>query len=272
MAEASIHPTAVIGPEAEIPAGVTVGPYVVIEGKVRLTEGVEVHPHAFLKGPLVVGAGTRIHHGAVVGHDPQDVAWGGETGGTVVGERCEIREYATIHASTSFERKTAVGDEVYMMAYSHVGHDCQVGTGVTMASTCFLSGHVVVEDGVNFSGGVYIHQFCRIGRLAMISALSAANQDIPPFLIVGGRPARVLSINRVGLKRAGISVEARDELKTAYRRLFHRGVEGMHDTAEALLAQGPDECVAHLCRFILESERGVCTAPDAKTGRHPGLD
>jgi UDP-N-acetylglucosamine acyltransferase len=272
MSEASIHPTAIVGDDVEIASGVSVGPYAVIEGAVRLGEDVEVHPHAYLKGPLEVGRGTRIHHGAVVGNDPQDLRWSGETGGTIVGERCEIREYATIHAATALERRTILGDEIYMMAYSHVGHDCQVGNGVTMASTCFLSGHVHVEDLVVFSGGVYIHQFCRVGRLAMISALSAANQDIPPFMIVGGRPARVLSINRVGLKRAGFTVEARDQLKQAYRRLFHRGTEGMHEAASNLAEVTTEEGVNHLCRFILESERGICSMVDAKTGTHPGLE
>jgi UDP-N-acetylglucosamine acyltransferase len=266
-----VHPTAIVDPRAILAPGVVGGAYSVIEGVVELGRDVAVHSHAFLKGPLWVGEGTTIHHGAIVGADPQDLTWGGETGGTVLGARCTIREYASVHTATAIERRTVLGDEVYMMAYSHVGHDCQVGNGVTMASTCFLSGHARVEDHVTFSGGVYIHQFCRVGRLAMISALSAANQDIPPFTIVGGRPARVLAINRVGLKRAGVLVESRDALKQAYKALFRRDGTGMRDTCNQLLEGEPDEIVAHLARFILDSERGVCSEVDAKTGQQPGL-
>lgn len=266
----TVHPTAIVDPRAEIAAGVEVGPHATIEGEVRLGAGTRVGAGAHLAGPLEVGEECQIFSGAVVGFPPQDRSWKGESAGTVLGNRAVVREYATIHRATGTDHPTTVGEDLYIMAYGHIGHDCIVGQGVTIASTCFLSGHVQVEDRATFSGGVYIHQYCRVGTLAMLGALTASNQDIPPYVIAVGRPAQVAGLNRVGLKRGGLTVEERNALKEAYRRLF-RSDEPRAAACQALLEADPPPAVAHLARFILDSTRGVASAPDQKKRAHPGL-
>jgi len=251
-----IHPTAVIDPQAQIASDVEIGPYAVIEGPVRIGRGTRVWPHAYLTGRLEIGEQCQIHPGAVVGHvhqalrEPQD-------GGVRIGDRVIIREYATIHRASQEGVWTTIGSDTLLMGFAHVAHDCTVGARVIIANGALVAGHVTVEDKAVLSGHVTVHQFVRIGTLAMIGGLARVNKDVPPYFLVKG-DSEVWSINRIGLKRAGISLATQSKIREAYRLLYRSGL----NTTQALKAiQGLDgvpQEVNHLVRFVQDSQRGIC--------------
>lgn len=256
---AEIHPTAVVHPGAELGPGVRVGAFAVIGAGVRLSEDVEIGPHAVLEGPLEVGARCRIFAGAVVGYPPQDLKWRPDTpSGVRIGAGTIVREYTTIHRATTPEGWTTIGRDCYLMAQSHVAHDCQVGDGVILTGFTGLTGFVEVGDRAVISGLTGIHQFVRIGTLAMVGGCSRLPQDVPPYFVVEGNPAVVRAVNIVGLRRAGLSPKVRLSLQRAYKLLYRSGhgparaVELIRTTIE------PSAEIDHLCEFIASSKRGIC--------------
>ena len=256
MSTMTIHPTAVIDPQAEIDSDVEIGPYAVIEGQVRVGRGTRIWPHAYLTGRLEIGEDCQIHVGAVVGHLHQALREP-QTGGTRIGDRAIIREYATIHRASQPGAWTAIGSDSLLMGFAHVAHDCQVGQIVIIANGSLVAGHVVIEDKAVLSGHVTVHQFVRIGTLAMVGGLARVNKDVPPYFLVKG-DSEVWSINRVGLKRAGIPLDTRSNIREAYRFLYRAGL----NTTQALKAiqsldPFPQE-LQHLVKFIQESQRGIC--------------
>lgn len=256
MSATMIHPTAVVDPEAQVAPDVEIGPYAVIEGAVRIGAGTKIWPHAYLAAPLEVGRGCQIHVGAVVGHLHQALREP-QAGGVRIGDRVIVREYATVHRASRPGAWTTVGAETLLMGFSHLAHDCSVGSRVIIANGTLLAGHVTVEDRAVISGHVAVHQFVRIGALAMIGGLARVNKDVPPYFLVKG-DSEVWAINTVGLKRAGISPEAQSKIREAYRLLYRAGL----NTTQALKAiQGMEKIPAevhHLVRFIQESQRGIC--------------
>ncbi len=253
-----IHPSAVVHPKTELGAGVRIGPYAVIGEGVRLGDDTEVGPHAVLEGRLDVGPRCRIFAGAAIGGPPQDLKWKpGMPSGVRIGADTVIREYATIHRSSVEEGWTVIGDGCFIMATSHVAHDCRVGNGVVLTSYTGLTGFVEVGDLAFISGLAGIHQFVRIGTLAFVGGCSRIPQDVPPYFLVEGNPAQVRAVNVVGLRRAGVPAEGRLDIQRAYKLLYRSG----HTPAQALERVRRDirssPYIDHLVEFIASSKRGI---------------
>lgn len=261
-----IHPTAIIDSAAEIGADVEIGPYAVLEGPVRVGDGCRIMAHAWVGGDTSLGKGCVVHPFAALGGLPQDFSYDSGTmrSGLQVGERAVFREGVTVHRSARDGGKTIVGNDVYMMACSHVGHDANIGDNVTMANSALLAGYVVVCDRAFISGNVSIHQHVRIGRFAMIGASSFVSQDIPPFCTVQGVPARVVCINNIGLKRNGFDQDRRSLVKTMFRMLYRQGL-ALSAVLEKLDALGGEDAMC-LAEFLRGSKRGIAA------GRGAGRD
>lgn len=256
MSTLTIHPTTVIDPEAEIAPDVEIGPYAVIEGPVRIGQGTKIWPHAYLAAPLEIGQDCQIHIGAVIGHMHQAIREP-QAGGVRIGDRTVIREYATVHRASHVGGWTTIGSDTLLMGFSHIAHDCTIGAKVIIANGTLIAGHVTIEDRAVLSGHVAVHQFVRIGTLAMIGGLARVNKDVPPYFLVKG-DSEVWSINGVGLRRAGFSDDVRGKIREAYRLLYRAGL----NTTQALkaiqaLGDLPQE-VHHLVRFVQQSHRGIC--------------
>jgi UDP-N-acetylglucosamine acyltransferase len=253
-----VHPTAVVHPKTELGAGVRIGPYAVVGEGVQLGDGVEVGPHAILEGRLEVGPRCRIFAGAVIGYPPQDVKWTpGTRSGVRIGADTVIREYVTVHRSSVEDGWTLIGEGCFLMATSHVAHDCRVGDGVVLTSYSGLTGFVEVGDRAFISGLAGIHQFVRIGTLAFVSGLSRLPQDVPPYFLVEGNPAQVRGVNIVGLRRAGVPAEARLALQRAYKLLYRSG-HAPGPALERVRAEiEPSPWIDHLVEFIASSKRGI---------------
>lgn len=253
----SIHPSAIIAQGAEVGSGVEVGPFVIIEEGVKVGAGCRLRARAHLCPGTVLGRNCDIHMNAVIGHLPQDFAYKGEPVGAVLGDGVVVRENATIHGSVG-HAPTLVGDNCYLMVGSHVAHNCKLGRGVLLANGALLAGHVTVEDAAFVSGNVVIHQFVRVGRLAMLSGGSRFGMDVPPYLIGDGVNA-VTTLNKVGLRRAAsLTEEDRAEIKSAFRILYRSGLD-LKEALERLRAEFKTPAVAHWVEFLsAPSRRGFC--------------
>ena len=220
----NIHPTATVHTGAEIDDDVEIGPFSVIGDQVKLAGGVKVHAHVVIEPYVHVGAHTEIFPGAILGGPPQDRKFKRETSYLVLGENNIIRECVTLHRAAGEGQETRIGDNNLIMAYSHIGHNCQLGSYITMANMVGISGHATIEDRVTIGGFVGIHQFVRIGKLAMLGGYSKVVQDVPPYMMADGRPCKVLDLNIIGLRRSGVAASTRSELKQAYKLLFRSNI------------------------------------------------
>jgi UDP-N-acetylglucosamine acyltransferase len=250
-----IHPTAIIDPVACLASDVTVGPYTVIDGPVTLGPGCRVGPQAHLIGPLTLGANNIIHTGAVLGEQPQHLKFTDPPTAVVIGDGNVFREHVTVHAGTK-PAGTRLGDNNYLMVNSHVAHDCKLGDGVILANGALLAGHCSIADGAFFSGNCAIHQFSQIGRLAMISGGATLSKDLPPFFMAEGRN-RVVGVNVVGMRRAGLSVDQITAVREAYRILFLQRKVLPAAVEQIERALGHSDVVAELLAFIRGSTRGI---------------
>jgi UDP-N-acetylglucosamine acyltransferase len=215
-----IHPTALIAPGARLADDVEVGPYVIIDDHVSIGSGTKIMAHAVVRAHTTIGERNQIHMGAIIGHDPQDLAFDPEVESYVrIGNDNIFREYCTIHRGTKQDSATCIGDNNFLMVNVHVAHNVQIGNRVIIANNTLLSGYVKIYDRAFLSGGVAVHQFCSIGKLAMLSGQSGVSQNVPPFVIALGRNS-VEGLNLVGLRRAGVSSEAIREIKEAYGLMY----------------------------------------------------
>jgi UDP-N-acetylglucosamine acyltransferase len=249
-----IHPTAVIGKRVSISASTDVHPYVVIEDDVQIGLDCEIGAHAVIKRFTRIGARNHIYEHAVLGGEPQDVKFKGEQSYLEIGDDNLIREFCTFHRANGAEETTRIGSRNFFMVGVHVAHNCVIGDDNIFANEVALAGHIVIEDHVFLSNNVGAHQFVRLGRYAMIGGKSKIVQDVLPFFITDGNPARLRGINSVGLRRAGFSDDARRALKNAYRLLFRSGM--LVEDALAQLEKVDNVHVAHLVNFIRDSKRG----------------
>jgi len=215
-----IHPTASIDPSAKIGSDVEIGAYAVVGAEAVIGDGTRLRPHAVIEPYVTIGNSCDIFPGAVLGGIPQDRKFKGEKSFLIIGDNNIIREHVTIHRAAGAGNETRIGDDNLIMAYSHIGHNCRISSGITMANNAGISGYVEVEDRVNFGFAAGVHQFVRIGRLAMIGGYSKVVQDIPPFMMADGRPCKVLDLNVIGLRRSGVSSPVRADLKQAYKLLY----------------------------------------------------
>lgn len=255
MSENRIHPRAWLEEGVRLGRGNEIGPFAVIEAGVELGDGNVIHAHAVLKRGTRLGNRNRVHEHAVLGGAPQDLGFDPATESFLeIGDDSVLREGVTLHRGSRAGAVTRIGDACYLMANVHAAHDCQLGKRVIMATDAALGGHVQVDDGAFISGGVMVHQFTRIGRLAMLGGNAKVIQDVLPFCLVDGVPARVRGLNLVGLKRAGFDRDALRELKRAYRSLFRAGAH--RDEALAALSASPSEQVREWAAFIESSRRG----------------
>ena len=262
----SIHPTVIIDETAHIDDNVSIGPYVVVGPNVQIASGVKIGAHAIVSGPTQIGQDCQIFPHAVIGGDAQDKKFKGEEAFLKIGQRNTFREFATINRGTA-GGSTVIGDDNLFMAYTHVAHDAVIGNHCVFANSANIAGHVRIEDNVVLGGLVGVHQYCRIGRCAMVGGGGMAAQDVPPFTIGQGDRARLFGLNIVGLRRNGFSLDVVNALKGAYRELFHQGLPlriALEQVRE-VYAEVPE--VMELVTFIEASTRGICrsagTAPNA---------
>jgi len=252
-----IHPTAIIHPQATLDATVRIGPFAVIDAGVELGADCMVGPHAYLTGETKIGAGNRFHAGCVIGDAPQDLKYKGEPTRLRIGDGNVFREHVTIHRSTKPEAETTVGSHNFFMANSHVAHNCVVGDHVILANGALLGGHAVVQDRAFISGNCLVHQFTRVGTLALMQGGAAVSQDLPPFTIAL-RDNEICGLNAVGLRRAGFTAEQRLELKRLYHLLFRSrmNLREAQMSARENFSSAPAKV---LLDFIAAAKRGVCS-------------
>jgi UDP-N-acetylglucosamine acyltransferase len=252
-----IHPTAVIDPTAEVGADCEIGPYCVIGAGVRLGAGGWLQHHVSLSGPATFGARNRFYAFASLGQQTQDLKYAGEPTFLVVGDENTFREFVTVHRGTAVDASTRVGNGGNFLAYSHIAHDCIVGDGVIFSNNGTLAGHVEVGDHAVIGGLTAVHQFCRIGRHALTGGCSKIVQDVPPFMIADGNPAKVRSYNKVGLERHGFSEAVQRHVKDAYR-IIYRSALNLQQAVEQMRNDLPDTPeVQQIIAFITSSPRGI---------------
>ena len=221
---ARIHPSAVVESGAQLGADVEVGPFAYVGADVTLGAGTRLHHHAAVEGFTTLGAGCEVFPYACIGGKTQDLKYKGGRPGLRVGDRNVFREYVTIHAATFDGEFTVLGSDNTVLAYSHIAHDCVLGSHIVMSNAVSMAGHVTVEDHVVIGGAAGIHQFCRIGAHAMLSAMAKLVQDLPPYFIADGTPAEIRALNKVGLERRGFTPEQMDRVKQIFRILYRDGL------------------------------------------------
>ena len=257
-----ISPLAQVGKSTRIAGNVEIGPFAIVEDDVEISAGVRIWPNAYICAGTSIGEGTEVHMGAVLGHLPQDLTFD-KTKKTrlVIGKECVIREYATLHRSTKEDSPTVVGNACYLMALSHIGHDCHLGNNVIIANGALLAGHVTVEDGAFISGNVVVHQFCRIGALSIIGGFTGVNKDVPPYMLVRG-PSVVRAINLIGLRRAKFSRELIGDIREAFKALYASDLNTAQ-AVEEIKKLRPSKELNHLIDFIQSSKRGICKSKES---------
>jgi UDP-N-acetylglucosamine acyltransferase len=254
----SIHPTAIVDPRAELDSDVQVGPYAVIREDVSIGSGSQIGSHVVIEPFVSIGRDCRIFHFASIGATPQSLKFEGEKTYVKIGRGTIIREFVTIHRGTGFGGGiTEVGEQNFLMAYTHIAHDCKTGRMVVMANNATLAGHITIGDYATVGGLTAIHQFVKVGDYAFIGGKSAVVKDIPPFVIAAGDRARLHGMNSVGLKRHGFTQNTINELKKVYRIIFRIGLTRNEalERVKAEVEQIPE--VVKFLEFIQSSQRGI---------------
>jgi UDP-N-acetylglucosamine acyltransferase len=252
-----IHTTAIVHPNADIGDNVKIGPFTIVEDDVVIGKGSNIGSNVLLASGTRLGENCNVFNGAVLGTVPQDLKFGGEKTTLEVGNNTTIREFATLNRGTTDHWKTVVGSNCLLMAYSHVAHDCALGDNVIIANSVNMAGHVTIEDHVGIGGLTPIHQFVKIGKHTFIGGASKVRQDVPPFILAVDEPLRYGGLNKIGLKRRGFSQATLDNLKKAYRYIYHSkmlltdALKKIEDELEPLSE------VQEVVMFFRNSERGV---------------
>jgi UDP-N-acetylglucosamine acyltransferase len=253
-----IHATAVIHARAQLDPSVEVGPYAVIDEDVTLGPHCIVGPHVYLTGVTSIGAHNRFHAGCVIGDAPQDLKYKNNPTRLRIGDHNIFREHFTAHRANSRDEDTVIGSHNFLMAHSHVAHNCQLGDHIVIANGALLAGHVVVQDRAFISGNCVVHQFCHLGRLSLMQGGSAISKDLPPFTIARRGSNALGGLNNIGLRRAGFAPQQRAELKRLYHALFASGLN-LSDALEKARANFTGAAATTFLEFVAQSKRGVCT-------------
>ena len=257
MSDVQIHPTAIVDIRAEIGAGTIIGPYCVIAAEVVLGPDCWLQQHVTLCGPMRAGARNKFYASCSIGQQTQDLKYQGEPTYLEIGDENTFREFVTISRSTTSKGKTCIGNRGTFLAYSHIAHDCGVGDAVVFSNNGTLAGHVKVGDHAVIGGLTAVHQFCRIGRVAITGGCSKIVQDVPPFMIADGNPAEIRGVNLVGLERKNFSPESVKQIKEAFR-LVYRSKYNTRQAVEAMRKELPQmEEITEIIEFIEQSERGI---------------
>lgn len=261
-----IHPTAVVDPAAKIGEGTKIGPCAVIEGGAEIGADCEIQAHAVVTGQVEMGERNRIGYGAIIGAEPQDLSFKADVNSKLrIGNGNWIREHATLHRGSKENSETQIGNNNFLMAGAHVGHDCRVGNNVMIANNCLLGGHVEIGDGAFLGGGSVYHQFIRVGRNAITQGNSGFGKDLPPYMI-GAKVNRIAGINSIGLRRAGFSVNDRAEIKMLYQ-LFFRSGSNLKNAMATADAESWGEPARQFLDFVRQAgKRGLCAG---KRGSDP---
>jgi UDP-N-acetylglucosamine acyltransferase len=256
-----IHPTAIIHPQAKLHSSVRVGAYAVIDADVEVGENCVVGPHVYFTGVTKIGAGNKFHAGCVIGDAPQDLKYRDEPTRVRIGDHNVFREHVTVHRATKADGETIIGSNNFLMANAHVAHNCVIGDHVIIANGALLGGHAVVQDRAFISGNCLVHQFTRVGTLAIMQGGSAISKDLPPFC-VALRDNEICGLNVIGLRRAGFSGEQRLELKKIYHALF-RGGKNLRTALTEAEKIFSSPAAKTMLEFVANAKRGVC----ADTGK-----
>jgi UDP-N-acetylglucosamine acyltransferase len=251
-----IHPTAVISPEAELAGNVEIGPHAVIEGSVKIGPDCVLRPHVLLCGPLTMGRGNVVFSGAILGERPQHLKYNGEPTSLEIGDHNVFREHVTVHRGTAHSMVTRIGSNNFFMANTHVGHDCTIGNRCILTNGALVGGHCTLEDNVYLSGNSAIHQFVRIGRLALLSGCSATTKDIPPF-VVQQYIDTVVGINVIGMRRAGMSSAQINAVREAFRILFREGLSLPAALHRLEREWGAVDSVQEMIAFLSKCPKGI---------------
>jgi len=262
-----IHSTAIIHPQARVDASVQVGPYAVIDEGVELGPHCVVGPHVYLTGLTTMGSHNQFHAGCVIGDAPQDLKYDGQPTRLRIGDHNIFREHVTVHRSNKVGEETIIGSHNFLMQHSHVAHNCALGDHVILAGGALLAGHVVVQDRAFISGNCLVHQFVRVGTLALMQGGAAISKDLPPYTVARGVNS-ICGLNTVGLRRAGFTAEERLALKQLYHMLFRSG-----QNLRSVLAQArekfPGPAAEVLLAFVAEAKRGVCSDAGSASASDP---
>jgi UDP-N-acetylglucosamine acyltransferase len=270
-----IHPAAVVSPLAVIHAHVEIGPFCTVEAGAVIGQGCQLAARSTVKTNSVLGRDVALGEGTVVGGMPQHISPPANPGRVVIGERCVLRENVTVHRAMNGEGETRIGSDCLLMVGSHVAHDCRVGHRVILTNNVLLGGHVQVGDRAMVGGAVAVHQHCRIGRLAMIAGCARVVQDVPPFVMTDGETALIVGLNKIGLKRSGMSDEEILTIKRAYRSAYRQGLpfEEMIAALEREFLTGP---ATEFAEFFRGGKRGFVqerrSPPKAAIRLHAGDD
>jgi UDP-N-acetylglucosamine acyltransferase len=253
-----IHTTAVIHARAQVDPSVEVGPYAVIDEAVTLGPHCIVGPHVYLTGVTLIGAYNNFHAGCVIGDAPQDLKYKNAPTRLRIGDHNVFREHFTAHRANSRDEDTVIGSHNFLMAHSHVAHNCQLSDHIVVANGALLAGHVIVQDRAFISGNCVVHQFCRLGRLSLMQGGSAISKDLPPFTVARRGSNALGGLNSVGLRRAGYAPQERAELKRLYHALFASGLN-LGDALEKARANFTGAAATTMLEFLAQSKRGICT-------------
>jgi UDP-N-acetylglucosamine acyltransferase len=254
----NIHHTAIVDPETKLGVNFAIGAYVVIDGCVEIGDYSRIESHAVIEGDVRIGANNVIGHAAIIGTPPQDLSFSSDRRTSVqIGNNNVIREHCTIHRGSADGSVTKIGDQNFLMAGAHVGHNCEIGNNVIIANNCLLGGHVRVDDGAFLGGGCVFHQNVNVGRLAITQGASAFSKDIPPFVIAAERNY-VFGLNVIGLRRAGFSAQERDEIKAAFKLVYASGLN-VADALEKSKATAFGKAAREFFDFVANAKkRGIC--------------
>jgi UDP-N-acetylglucosamine acyltransferase len=260
MGNTRIHSTALVDPAAQIGADAEIGPFSIIGPEVTIGEKSVIQSHVVIEGQVKIGSGNFVGHGTIIGAPPQDVSFSPERKTKVeIGNDNIIREYCTIHRGSAEGSATTIGDKNFLMAATHIGHNCRIGNNIIIANNCLLAGHVRVDDGAFLGGGSTFHQFMHVGRLVMVQGSSAFGKDLPPFVIAAERNF-VFGVNVVGLRRAGFSAKDRDEIKAAFKLIYMSGLNISQALEKAVKTKFGAPAREFLDFVANAKKRGICPA------------
>ncbi len=258
-----ISSNAIVSPRARLDEGVFVGPFCIIEDEVEIGARTRLDSHVVIKNHTTLGENNHLHAGVLLGSDPEDKKFPGQRSYLRIGHRNVFREYSSASRGTPPESATVIGDDNYIMIGTHLAHNCHLESNIVVCNYCSLGGYVEVGELAYISAGVLVHQFSKIGRLAMISGNTRVNLDVPPFILASDFDITAKGLNLVGLRRAGIGPEAIRELKRAYQILYRSRLP-LRQALERIEREVPTEEARHLIQFVRSSERGFCREASRK--------